>query len=235
MQLNSSVAAVVTGGASGLGEATVRALAAQGVKVAIFDMNEEKGEAVAKEVGGVFCKCNVTSRGGGRRRLRQGPRRPRPGADPGQLRRHRQRHQDRQPRQADRRDQALPARRLQPDHPDQPGRHLPLHRQVGEGHAGPGADRRRARRHRQHRLGRGRGRPDGPGGLFGVQGRHRRHDPADRPRPGRRRHPGEHHPARHLQHAADAVRAGAGEGRAWRPRCPSPSAWAMRRNTPSWR
>src|SRR5215831_1318464 len=61
MKLNSSVAAVVTGGASGLGEATVRALAAQGVKVAIFDMNEQKGEAVAKEVGGVFCKVNVTS------------------------------------------------------------------------------------------------------------------------------------------------------------------------------
>ena len=61
MELNSSVAAVVTGGASGLGEATVRALAAHGVKVAIFDMNEAKGEAVAKEVGGVFCKVNVTS------------------------------------------------------------------------------------------------------------------------------------------------------------------------------
>jgi NAD(P)-dependent dehydrogenase (short-subunit alcohol dehydrogenase family) len=61
MELNSSVAAVVTGGASGLGAATVRALAAKGVKVAIFDMNETTGEAVAKEVGGVFCKCNVTS------------------------------------------------------------------------------------------------------------------------------------------------------------------------------
>ena len=61
MQLNSSVAAVVTGGASGLGEATVRQLAEKGVKVAIFDMNEAKGEAVAKEVGGVFCKVNVTS------------------------------------------------------------------------------------------------------------------------------------------------------------------------------
>ncbi len=61
MKLNSNVAAVVTGGASGLGAATVRRLAAQGVKVAIFDMNEEKGEAIAKEVGGVFCKCNVTS------------------------------------------------------------------------------------------------------------------------------------------------------------------------------
>ncbi|MDB5425456.1 MAG: 3-hydroxy-2-methylbutyryl-CoA dehydrogenase [Phenylobacterium sp.] len=61
MQLNSSIAAVITGGASGLGEATARALAAQGVKVAIFDMNEEKGEAVAKDIGGVFCKVNVTS------------------------------------------------------------------------------------------------------------------------------------------------------------------------------
>ena len=61
MKLDSSVAAVVTGGASGLGEATVRALAAQGVKVAIFDFNEEKGEAVAKEVGGIFCKVDVTS------------------------------------------------------------------------------------------------------------------------------------------------------------------------------
>ena len=61
MKLDSSVAAVVTGGASGLGEATVRALAAHGVKVAIFDMNEEKGEAVAKDIGGIFCKVNVTS------------------------------------------------------------------------------------------------------------------------------------------------------------------------------
>jgi NAD(P)-dependent dehydrogenase (short-subunit alcohol dehydrogenase family) len=61
MKLDSSVSAVVTGGASGLGEATARALAAHGVKVAIFDMNEEKGEAVAKEIGGVFCKVNVTS------------------------------------------------------------------------------------------------------------------------------------------------------------------------------
>ena len=61
MELNSSVAAVITGGASGLGEATARALAAKGVKVAIFDMNAEKGEAVAKDIGGVFCKVNVTS------------------------------------------------------------------------------------------------------------------------------------------------------------------------------
>ena len=60
MQLKEQ-AAIVTGGASGLGEATARALAAKGVKVAIFDMNETKGEAVAAEIGGVFCKVNVTS------------------------------------------------------------------------------------------------------------------------------------------------------------------------------
>src|ERR1700743_3546422 len=61
MELNSSIAAVVTGGASGLGEATARALAAKGVKVAIFDMNKEKGEAVAKDIGGTFCEVNVTN------------------------------------------------------------------------------------------------------------------------------------------------------------------------------
>jgi len=61
MKLDSSIAAVVTGGASGLGEATARALAAHGVKVAIFDMNQDKGEKVAADIGGVFCKVNVTS------------------------------------------------------------------------------------------------------------------------------------------------------------------------------
>jgi NAD(P)-dependent dehydrogenase (short-subunit alcohol dehydrogenase family) len=61
MELNHSIAAVVTGGASGLGEATARALAQAGVKVAIFDMNAAKGEAVAREIGGTFCSVNVTS------------------------------------------------------------------------------------------------------------------------------------------------------------------------------
>lgn len=61
MQINGEVAAVVTGGASGLGEATARALAAKGARVAIFDLNEERGEAIAAEIGGVFCKVDVTS------------------------------------------------------------------------------------------------------------------------------------------------------------------------------
>ncbi len=61
MKLDSTVAAVITGGASGLGAATARALAAKGVKVAIFDLQREKGEAVAAEIGGIFCEVNVTS------------------------------------------------------------------------------------------------------------------------------------------------------------------------------
>ncbi|HEV7353259.1 MAG TPA: SDR family oxidoreductase [Brevundimonas sp.] len=60
MKLDSSIAAVVTGGASGLGEGTARALAARGVKVALFDLNAERGEAVAAEIGGVFCQVDVT-------------------------------------------------------------------------------------------------------------------------------------------------------------------------------
>ena len=52
---------IVTGGASGLGEGTARALAATGARVALFDLNEERGEVIAQEIGGVFCKVDVTS------------------------------------------------------------------------------------------------------------------------------------------------------------------------------
>jgi NAD(P)-dependent dehydrogenase (short-subunit alcohol dehydrogenase family) len=53
--------AIVTGGGSGLGEATARALAAKGAKVAIFDRDADRGEKVAAEIGGVFCEVDVTS------------------------------------------------------------------------------------------------------------------------------------------------------------------------------
>jgi NAD(P)-dependent dehydrogenase (short-subunit alcohol dehydrogenase family) len=61
MKLDKTISAVITGGASGLGAATARRLAADGVKVALFDLNEELGEKLAKELGGVFCKVDVTS------------------------------------------------------------------------------------------------------------------------------------------------------------------------------
>lgn len=61
MKLTSEITAVITGGASGLGEATARELAAHGVKVGILDLNEEKGRALAEELGGAFAAVNVTS------------------------------------------------------------------------------------------------------------------------------------------------------------------------------
>ena len=63
MKLDSSVSAVVTGGSSGLGAATAMELASSGVKVALFDLNEEKGSALADSLAGVFCKADVTSDG----------------------------------------------------------------------------------------------------------------------------------------------------------------------------
>ncbi len=51
---------IVTGGASGLGEGTARMLAAHGGKVVIADLQAERGEAIAKELGGVFVKCDVS-------------------------------------------------------------------------------------------------------------------------------------------------------------------------------
>lgn len=61
MQLKHTVA-VITGGASGLGEACVRDLVAQGSKVAIFDLNTEQGTALAEELGpdAIFCAVDVT-------------------------------------------------------------------------------------------------------------------------------------------------------------------------------
>jgi NAD(P)-dependent dehydrogenase (short-subunit alcohol dehydrogenase family) len=61
MKLSSDIAAVVTGAASGLGEATARALAGRGVRVAVLDRDAEKGERVASEIGGVFAQVDVTS------------------------------------------------------------------------------------------------------------------------------------------------------------------------------
>ncbi|MEP6868852.1 MAG: SDR family oxidoreductase [Novosphingobium sp.] len=61
MRIDKEVAAIVTGGASGLGRASAEALAQAGAKVAVFDLNEEAGESVARAVGGIFCKVDVTS------------------------------------------------------------------------------------------------------------------------------------------------------------------------------
>ena len=61
MLIDSSTAAIVTGGASGLGRATAEAMAAAGIKVAIFDLNATLGEAVADAIGVLFCDVDITS------------------------------------------------------------------------------------------------------------------------------------------------------------------------------
>ena len=61
MKIDSTTPAIVTGGASGLGRATAEALAAAGAKVAIFDVNAQAGEEVAKAIGGLFCNVDITS------------------------------------------------------------------------------------------------------------------------------------------------------------------------------
>jgi NAD(P)-dependent dehydrogenase (short-subunit alcohol dehydrogenase family) len=60
MDLNGT-SSIVTGGASGLGESTARLLAARGARVVVVDMNADKGEAVAKDIGGVFAQADVTN------------------------------------------------------------------------------------------------------------------------------------------------------------------------------
>jgi len=60
MQVDGNVA-IITGGASGLGAGAARELAKAGGQIAIWDIQEDKGLEIAKEVGGVFCNCDVTS------------------------------------------------------------------------------------------------------------------------------------------------------------------------------
>jgi NAD(P)-dependent dehydrogenase (short-subunit alcohol dehydrogenase family) len=59
VKIDSSVSAVITGGASGLGAATARALRELGAKVALFDKNPATGEAMAREIGATFCEVDV--------------------------------------------------------------------------------------------------------------------------------------------------------------------------------
>ena len=57
----SGASAIVTGGASGLGEATARLLTERGARVVVLDMNDDAGEKLAKELGGIFAHADVTN------------------------------------------------------------------------------------------------------------------------------------------------------------------------------
>ena len=61
MNIDNSIAAIVTGGASGLGAATARALAGLGIQVGLFDIDEHEGRTLADEIGGFFVRVDVSS------------------------------------------------------------------------------------------------------------------------------------------------------------------------------
>ncbi len=61
MEINEQTAAIISGGGSGLGAATARALAARGVRVALLDINPDAAATVAAEIGGIAIRCDVTS------------------------------------------------------------------------------------------------------------------------------------------------------------------------------
>ena len=90
-----------------------------------FDLNAEAGEKHAKDIGGLFAKCDVTSEAQRRRRAGGGAQGARPGAHPRQLRRHRRGQAHLAPRQGDQRHRAARPRHLRQGDPGQPDRHLP--------------------------------------------------------------------------------------------------------------
>ncbi len=236
MELNSSIAAVVTGGASGLGEATARALAAKGVKVALFDLQKDKGEKVAAEIGGVFCEVNVTNdesveAGFAKARAANGQERMLVNcAGTGNA----QKTASRDKKTGE----------IKFFHAKDFDRIIQInlvgtYRCIAMSAAGmltlDPLDGRRARRHRQHRERGGAGRADRPGLLYRVEGRHHGRDAGGGARPGAGRHPLQHHPAGPVQHAAAAGRARAGEAGVGARRCRSRRGSAIRRNMHRWR
>ena len=94
--------------------------------------------------------------------------------------------------------------------------------------------RRGARRHRQHRVGRGVRRPDRSGRVLGVQGRRRRHDPADRARPGQQGYPRRDDRPRPVRHPVAGRPARAGPASRSASRCRTPAGWATPTSTARW-
>ena len=164
--------AIVTGGASGLGEATARQLAAAGAKVGILDMNEELAQKVAAEIGGAAAVCDVVDPASHEAAVAQvrdalGPARIMvacAGIAPGA-------------KLVGRDGNANPLERLtRAVHVNLIGT-INSCRLAAAGHGRDGADgRQRARLHHHHRLGRGLRGPDRPARLRGVEGRRRGDD-----------------------------------------------------------
>ena len=209
MDLNGT-SAIVTGGASGLGEATSRLLAERGVHVVVADLpvQEDKGAPLAKEIGGLFVPTDVTNAetviAAVEAAIEMAPLKSLVNCA----------------------GIGWATRTIGKDGDYASAHDLDLYRRVieinligtfncvrlaatkmslNEPDAG-----RRPRRHREHGVRGGRGRADRAGRLLILERRRRGHDPPGGSRPGRRRHPGQLHPAGADRHADLRRRRGIG-------------------------
>ena len=222
--------ALVAGGASGLGAATARALHERGASVVIADMNAEKGEALASELGenAAFMEANVMEPEPVQAAVDAAADAPGRPSDLGLLRGDRlgsaHRLEAGTARPGD-----LPQR-----HQGQPGRDLQRAPARLRGDVGQRARRRgRARRLHQHRLDRRLGRADRPGRLLGLEGRRGRSHTAGGPGHGGPRDPRQHHRPRPLRHPAARPRCRRISARHSGRGSPSPRGSAGRRSTGS--
>ena len=191
--------ALVTGGASGLGAATARALAAAGAQVVVLDLDDAKGADVAKEIGGRYVRADVTDEEQVIAAVDAAARR-------GTVARARLLRGDRHGDAHDRARRVVrlraPARRLHQGDRGEPGRDVQLHPARRERDEPQRAGRRRrARGGGRHRVDRRVRRADRSGGVQRAQGRDRRHDAAGGARPRGRRDPGDHDRAGSHRHA----------------------------------
>ena len=223
--------ALVAGGASGLGAATARALHEPGAAVVIADLNAEKGEALAAELGerASFVEANVME-----------PEPVQAAVDAaaeaeGGLRISvccagigwAQRTAGKQgPHDLEIFHNVIKVNLIGTFNVLRLAAAAMVDNEPGRG--------RRARRLRQHRLDRRLRRPDRPGRLLGLEGRHRRPHPARGPRPGEPRHPRGDDRARDLRHAAAGGAARGGARASSAPRSRSRPASASPRSSPPW-
>ena len=168
---------LITGGASGLGAATARLFAEHGGKVVLADMNEDAGEALAKELGGVFVKCDVSREDDGQQAVEAATQARHACAGSSTAR------ASRLPSRPSARTARIRSTLFTQDDLDQSDRHLQHDPARGRGNVEERAERGgRARRDREHGIGGGIRRPDRPGGVCGIEERRGGHDAADRPR-----------------------------------------------------